>query len=364
MNSVKAYFLAVLLLIAAFPSFSIDSTLVKRSKKILVLPAIVKSIETGWAFGAAGSYFFKFKNHKNDTLLRTSNIEALGLYTLHHQELAVLGTNIYFPRERYILRWRNTFSHFPDRFWGYGDYTPNSNLEKYTFTQLFINPQLIRKVYKSFFLGLSYEFQNVFSIQYNAGGLFDQENVVGRNGGKVSGAGIVMAWDTRNNSFNSTRGLFVQFSCISFNRLLRTDFVYTAYTLDARKFIKIGKKDVLAFQSFSLLNSGNPAYRNMATLGGTDIMRGYYAGRYRDRNSSACQVEYRKHVWKRFGVVAFAGLGKVAHKITDFNFQGLKYSLGGGLRFALNRKERINLRVDYGFGLQSSGLYFTVTEAF
>ena len=364
MDLLKALLLAGLLLLKTLPVFSTDSTIVKKSKKILVLPAIVKSIETGWAFGAAGSFFFKFKKHKTDTLLRTSNIEALGLYTLHQQELAVLGTNIYFPREKYILRWRNTFSHFPDRFWGYGDNTPNSNLEHYVFTQYFINPQLIRKVYKSFFVGGSYEFQNVLNIQYPAGGLFDTENVVGRHGGRVSGAGLVFAWDTRNNSFNSTKGLFVQFAFINFNHFLHTEFAYTNYTVDIRKFIKLGKQDVLAFQSYSYLNYGDVAYRNTAALGGSDIMRGYYAGRYRDKNSSACQVEYRKHIWKRFGVVGFAGLGKVAHKLTDFDFQGLKYSLGGGLRFALNRKERINLRVDYGFGVQSSGLYFTVTEAF
>ena len=364
MNLCKASLLVGLFLIKTLPVFSIDSTLVKRSKRFLVLPAVVKSIETGWAFGAAGSFFFKVQKHKTDTLLRTSNIEGLGLYTLHRQTLAVLGTNIYFPKEKYILRWRNTFSHFPDRFWGFGDYTPKSNLEHYTFTQFFINPQLIRKVYKSFFVGASYEFQDVTSIQYMAGGLFDTENVTGRHGGRVSGAGLVFAWDTRNNSFNSTKGLFAQFSFINFNRLMGTDFAYTNYTIDVRKFIKVGKEDVLAFQSFSYLNYGNVAYRNTAALGGSDIMRGYYAGRYRDKNSSACQVEYRKHIWKRFGVVAFAGLGKVAGKLVDINLQGLKYSLGGGLRFALNRKERINLRIDYGVGIQSSGLYFTVTEAF
>jgi len=271
---------------------------------------------------------------------------------------------VYFPKEKYILRWRNTFSHFPDRFWGYGDNTPNSNLEHYVFTQFFINPQLIRKVYKGLFLGASYEFQDVTSLQYTAGGLFDTENVTGRHGGRVSGAGLIAAWDTRNNSFNSTKGLFVQFSFINFNKLLRTDFSYTNYTLDIRKYIKMGKQDVLAFQSFSYLNYGDVAYRNTAALGGSDIMRGYYAGRYRDKNSSAFQVEYRKHIWRRFGIVAFGGIGKVTSKLVDFNLQGLKYSLGGGLRFALNRKERINLRIDYGVGIKTSGLYFTVTEAF
>jgi hypothetical protein len=336
--------------------------IVQKSRKFLILPAVVKSIETSFGFGTAGSFFFKMK--KNDTLLRTSNVEALGLYTLRKQVVAVLGFNIYFPKEKYILRWRNTFSHFPDKFWGLGNYTQNSARESYVYSQVFMNPQLLRRVYKKFFVGLTYEFQNVFKLDYPANGLFDTENITGRHGGKVSGAGIIIAWDTRNNSFNSTKGFFAQIMALDFSKTIGSQFNYRNFVIDIRKYIKVRKNDVLAFQSFSYLNSGNVAYRNMATLGGSDIMRGYYAGRYRDKNSTAFQMEYRMNVYKRFGIVGFGGFGEVSDDLKDFTISGFKYTWGGGLRFAINRKERVNLRLDYGFGRKSNGLYFMVTEAF
>jgi hypothetical protein len=37
---------------------------------------------------------------------------------------------------------------------------------------------------------------------------------------------------------------------------------------------------------------------------------------------------------------------------------------GAGIRFAWNPEERVNLRLDYGWGNNTSGLYITVTEAF
>ncbi|WP_332367690.1 hypothetical protein [Spirosoma telluris] len=41
-------------------------------------------------------------------------------------------------------------------------------------------------------------------------------------------------------------------------------------------------------------------------------------------------------------------------RLSDLNLQEVKYSAGGGMRLALNRKERLNLRIDYGWGLGQS----------
>jgi hypothetical protein len=94
-------------------------------------------------------------------------------------------------------------------------------------------------------------------------------------------------------------------------------------------------------------------------------MRGYYEGRYQDKNLIAFQTELRTPVYKRWGAVIFTGVGKVsAHLPELFDFQELKPSLGIGLRFAINKKENLNLRVDAGFGKHSQGTYINLAEAF
>jgi outer membrane protein assembly factor BamA len=99
-------------------------------------------------------------------------------------------------------------------------------------------------------------------------------------------------------------------------------------------------------------------------MGGANIMRGYYAGRFRDKNQGVFQAEYRVPVAGRIGVVGFAGIGNVGPAFKDIDFQYLKYSYGGGVRIALNKVEKLNLRLDYGLGEHSKGFYLQLGEAF
>ena len=93
-------------------------------------------------------------------------------------------------------------------------------------------------------------------------------------------------------------------------------------------------------------------------------MRGYFFGRYRDRDYFAFQAEYRQYFWRRFGFVAFAGFGDVARDLTALSLYRLKPTYGFGLRFLFNEDEKINLRADIGFGKDTNGVYFGIEEAF
>jgi len=296
--------------------------------------------------------------------LRTSNVEGLGLYTQRNQFVSALQFNIFFPGERYILRWRNTYSYFPDMFWGYGNNTPDSAGERYDFRQVFIHPQLMRKIYRDFYVGVTYEMQHVFNFNYIPDGIFDQQHVTGRYGGTVSGLGLVFTWDSRNNAFSSTQGSYIQWQIVDFNNCIFSDFNYTSMLVDIRKYISMRRRDVWGFNLISHMTFGDVPIRNMAILGGQEIMRGYYEGRFTDNQMVAAQTEYRLHVWRRFGMVAFLGYGKVMRDWRSFSVKDLKYSYGAGIRYAINKKEKLNLRLDYGLGEHTQALYFGVSETF
>ena len=101
----------------------------------------------------------------------------------------------------------------------------------------------------------------------------------------------------------------------------------------------------------------------LSPLGGDSLMRGYYAGRFRDKVLLAGQAEYRLPLWWRFGLVGFVGAGGVADRVGILSTSAFKLTYGFGLRFRLNR-EGENLRIDFGYGKGTSGLYFTAGEAF
>jgi outer membrane protein assembly factor BamA len=340
-----------------------DSTSTSKRNKLLIFPVASRTPETNWAFGFAGAYIFH-AHSRADTITRTSTIPFGGLYTLNSQLVLGLGANVFFPGEKYVLRMENSFSSFPDKFWGIGNHTPEGAVEGYDFKQFYINPQLLRKVYRKFFLGINYEYQQVFDFHYGPNSLFEKQDVLGRYGSYVSGLGLVISRDSRNNAYSPDYGSLMQLIYTHFDRALGSQFNYSTAELDIRKFIRITPNQVLALQTFGTFTFGDVPFRNLGVIGSPNVMRGYYSGRYRDKNLLAFQAEYRVHVWWRFGVVGFAGLGQVQNRIGDILLNEFKYSVGGGVRLALLQKERFNLRFDYGFGNQSQAFYVVVSEAF
>ncbi|HEV3326455.1 MAG TPA: BamA/TamA family outer membrane protein, partial [Puia sp.] len=268
-------------------------------RHVLVLPIIARSIETGWSFGGAGAGTFRFNSR--DTLTRTSNAEAVALYTTRHQFVAAVNGSIYFPGERFIVNEQLSYSSFPDEFWGLGKKAPDSNEESYSFKQYYayLHPQY--PIIKNLFLGVVYQYQRVFNINYQQGGLFDTQNVLGRQGYNISGLGLSVTYDTRNNAFSPDKGAMFQFYFDQFAPIFGSNYLYTSYVLDLRRFITIYRGQVLALQMLGNFNSGAVPLRSLAALGGSSTMRGYYAGRYRDKNAGVLQAEYRVPLFWRIG---------------------------------------------------------------
>lgn len=334
-----------------------------KPKQLLVFPVVAKSIETGWSFGTAGA--LTFRPSATDSFSRTSNMQLLVLYSTKKQLVTAINGSQYFDKEKYILNEQFSFSSFPDKFWGLGSNTPDKAEESYKFNQYYFYLHMLRKIAPDFFIGGLFEMQRVWEISYQSGGLFDQQNVAGRNTYHVAGLGSSLTYDKRNNAFAPDKGVYCQFSFNHFDKYLGSDFVYTNYVLDIRKYIPVTKNQVLAFQLFSFNNTGDVPLRSLASFGGANRMRGYYDGRYKDLNQMIFQAEYRFPVYKRFGAVAFGGTGNVSNKVSNYTLTDLRYSYGAGIRFALNKKEKLNLRIDYGIGQgKNNGFYLQLGEAF
>ncbi|MCA6381812.1 MAG: BamA/TamA family outer membrane protein [Cytophagales bacterium] len=340
-----------------------DSAKASYKNKLLVFPLLASSPETSWVFGVANAFIFK--TAKSDSVLRVSTIPSGILYTLNNQILIALGANIFLPKERYIIRFENSFSKFPDKFWGIGNNTDGreEDPEPYTFTQFYINPQLYRKVYGSLFLGGGVDFQRVFDIEYKPNKYFVQDKVLGvydRSSYSVFGLSLFINYDSRNHAYVPDRGGLFRVRFSNFDTRLGSDYNFRTVEIDFRKFIRVTEKSIFAIQSFNTFNFGDTPYRNLAILGGNSMMRGYFAGRYRDQKFAGMQAEYRFPIKGRFGGVAFAGVGQVANSFGDFGFDKLKPSIGTGIRAAVLRKEKLNLRFDIAAGSGGTVNYYVV----
>lgn len=356
----KSFILSVLVTLI-FPWF-LKAQDTKPKNKIMILPLVARSIETDWSFGAAVSGTFKTK----DTTIRTSSIQGIALYSIKKQFVVALNSTFYFPKEREILNSQISYSSFPDKFWGIGPNSKTIDEENYEFEQLYTNEHFQKKIFKGLYFGAIFDRQKLFKLSYLPGGLFDKEGLPGKDGYLVSGLGYSITADTRNHAFTPSKGFFLQYSSTLYNKTFGSNFVYTNYIIDFRKYVSLNKHFVNAIQAYLFLNDGDKVpLRSLATFGGANNMRGFYSGRFRDKNQFVFQNELRFDVFKRLSAVAFVGFGSVAPSLSKFSLNNLKYSVGGGIRYALIPSEKLNIRIDYGIGLgYSKGLYIQVAEAF
>ena len=360
----KLTFIFLIFTLFPFNYFSQSKPDSTKKVKYIAVPVIFKTPETGWAFGLSGSMSFKTTTFK-DTLTRTSVIQLLSIYSLKKQNVQALDATIYFPKEKYILYLQSSHSYFPDNFWGIGQYSKNESSEKYKFEQFFFSPHLKRKFSKHLFLGAIIDYQNVFKIKYSSNGVFDTTNFYGKTDYQATGLGISASYDSRNATFWPTKGVFLQSSLVLYNNNLASTYSFNKWSMELRYFKKLFKNHVIAFQLYNYSTFGETPLRSLASLGGAGNLRGFYQGRYRDNSMYSVIAEYRAYLFWRISACAFFGVGDVYKYTSDINANSLKHSFGGGLRITILEKEKLNLRLDYGYSDNyNQGFYFTIGECF
>ena len=123
------------------------------------------------------------------------------------------------------------------------------------------------------------------------------------------------------------------------------------------------KGAVIAYEYNVLMNWGDVPWCMMATIGNSYSMRGYYEGRYRDRNKMDTQVELRQHVWRRSGIAVWAGAGIIFDRFADMRPGHILPNFGVGYRWEF--KKNVNVRLDFGVGKRGqTGFIFNINEAF
>lgn len=190
--------------------------------------------------------------------------------------------------------------------------------------------------------------------------MLDLGQVPGSRSFRASGLGLLVNYDTRDNIFQPTGGSLHQAIFMSFPPLLGSQYKFNQYQLDFRRYVEVNNGRILALQAWYSFTSGSPPFQYYAMIGGSDVMRGYFEGRYRDRNAMAYQAEYRIPLHRKLGIVLFGSAGQVGDKISSYAFNRFRYGGGLGFRYQLT-EEGVNIRLDIAYGDQAAW-YFGLNE--
>jgi outer membrane protein assembly factor BamA len=338
-----------------------DSTSIKRST-LFGLPLVFYTPETTWGFGAAGFYSWRFRKEANDS--RPSQVQLGGAYTLEDQILAYLPFQLWWDEERYSLFGELGWYRYNYFFFGLGNGVDNDFEELYGVNYPRLRISFMRRFAPHFYLGIRAIADDFQITQLDPEGMLIQGTIPGSRGGLNAGAGFMANFDSRDNIFESHTGWYAELQIDRHGTYLGSDFAYTRLAIDVRRFFRLSANDHLAAQYYTESISGEAPFISQALLGGTKRMRGFYEGRYRDKHAALVQLEYRRHLIGRLKAVLFAATGAVANEYTALSTGNLRATYGVGLRVALNKADRINVRFDVGIGNAQPAFYLTVGEAF
>ncbi len=205
-----------------------------KNSGFIFIPALYYTPETKVAGGVSVIYYYRKPGRSKTT--RPSTIQPTFIYTQRKQIISSLATDLYFKDEKYRFTGNFTFKKFPDTFFGIGSGTQDSLEEDFTPKTFELLTRFQRKIRQGLSAGLLYEFSRSRITETETGGLLEQGDILGSERARVSGVGLVVNWDTRDNIFYPTQGSYYQFEASFFGSALGSDFQFNRYFIDLRRY--------------------------------------------------------------------------------------------------------------------------------
>lgn len=342
--------------------------------------------DTKFGIGLIGAGLYRMD--RQDKTIQPSSVSLFAdISTVGFWLVGIKGTNI-FPHDKYRLNYTLYLYSFPTRYWGIG-YENGSNSDNLTSIKRFqakIKAEFLIRLTKNLYIGPTVQWdyvtgsldnkyynpenyresdadtpaqmeERMLADRHKREALFEGQKMTNRN----YSFGAVITYDSRDNMNNAYKGFFVEVRQLFKPRFLWNDYYGSTTQFEFDWYKQAWKGSVIAVQLAGQFNFGNPHWGMMANIGSSNTMRGYYEGQYRDKHKLEAQVEIRQHIWRRFGMVAWGGVGSAFHD--GESFKHLLPNYGLGLRWEF--KHRMNVRLDVGFGKRGTmGFVFNVNEAF
>src|SRR3546814_9059498 len=121
-----------------------------------------------------------------------------------------------------------------------------------------------------------------------------------------SGASVHLLNDTRDFAPNPSRGHVLSVDYAAYRPAFGSDNTFDVLTTRFGGYLGLDPKTTLAFDLYGDFRAGAVPWNELSALGGEQRMRGYYNGRYRDRNTVSTQIEWRHQLEWRHGKIGRA----------------------------------------------------------
>ncbi len=347
--------IAILAFLSLFPvSIWAQEEESEKKFKVTGLPMIDYSRSQGVKVGGIVMGFFSMS--QRDTVSPSSQVGLIGLYTGKKSWGGAAFARLFWGEDKY--RFLGGIGGASINFQYYEDeLIPGGGFINFNTGARFAYGEISRRVVSHLYVGVLGSFSSV-RTEFDIG-----EEPAEPTREKINGLGIPVQWDTRDNVYNSTSGVYSVVRTVFNQEWLGSDFEYTGVNFQINGYQRLSERGVLAGRLSAFVGLGDVPFEGQRVVGREDI-RGYSQGEWRGEQVYAAQAEYRRNLAGKWGAVAFAGVALAVNPDDEDPTSPLLPGVGAGVRYLAIPDEGINLGFDAAVGRSDWGIYFRITEAF
>ncbi len=329
-------------------------------ENLVIAPIPGRSPQLGWNLTLAGGYFVESRNEDSDSA--PSLLGGFAMIAENGSYAYGAGANLHLMNDKLRVKAGAGYADVRYRFYGIGNDDRGSDVGIDILQEApFYIATGTWRVWNKLYVGLGYLSGNVETrLRYSPPDtpFFDPSLKL-----DLGAYTIPVEFDTRDHEQFPRKGWLINAHAKFYRQSAGSDFDAETYKISVNHFRPMREQDTLAFRAYARSTGGDAPFFLLSTFGGSTDLRGYPAGRYRDRMMYALQSEYRWQFKDRWIFTGFAGFGEVAEDFGDFGENFLP-AAGIGARFVLSKKHRVGLSADIAVGNDGTEFYFGVGEAF
>ena len=287
---------------------------------------------------------------------QTTNLSSFNLsltYTANKQTFARMINQVYTPDNKFYITGSVLWGDAPGLSYGIGGNTDIDDGFTIDRGSVKLNESILYNIISKFYFGPQFTLDRRYKIKPSddaPDGETEEEYqetlenswysyAYGTDGNAytVLGVGVMALFDSRDNVNSPYKGYYLNANYQYFGE----DYHFHVTNLDLRHYIQIpNKRNILALWFLANFTQGETPYDSLPANGIDQLStsaRGYTARRYTGENYLYFEAEYRRNIYKWFGMTGFANVHSVTEQETD---EFLYYNPGGGVDLGLSSQSK------------------------
>lgn len=176
-----------------------------------------------------------------------------------------------------------------------------------------------------------------------------------------AGLGLVVKYDSRDNTFTPNKGLAATLSSMWYKETGGSEETdgYNTIRANSLKYWQLSKPLVLGWRLEGGFANGDVPFFALPFIN----IRGIPALRYQGEDVVTTEVEARWQATPRWGLIGFTGVGRAADSVSDLSSAESRWAGGAGIRYLIARKLGLHVGVDVARGPEEWAFYLQMGSA-